>query len=138
MILFINYLVNYLIYIKKKAEINFDNPDFINELYKIFYSHQKSNWEYISKLYSDDKTNICNIVEFIDNIKKYFNIISQKYLNCIISSIKYTFLIYKKLNIEKNEYTKEEVEQIKNDLNDKYLRLFAEFDNYKRRVAKDI
>jgi molecular chaperone GrpE len=39
--------------------------------------------------------------------------------------------------IEKNEYTKEEVEQIKNDLNDKYLRLFAEFDNYKRRVAKE-
>ena len=40
--------------------------------------------------------------------------------------------------IEKNEYTKEEVDQIKTDLNDKYLRLFAEFDNYKRRVAKDI
>ena len=39
--------------------------------------------------------------------------------------------------IEKNEYTKEEVEQIKTDLNDKYLRLFAEFDNYKRRVAKE-
>jgi len=39
--------------------------------------------------------------------------------------------------IEKNEYTKEEVDQIKNDLNDKYLRLFAEFDNYKRRVAKE-
>jgi molecular chaperone GrpE len=39
--------------------------------------------------------------------------------------------------VEKNEYTKEEVEQIKTDLNDKYLRLFAEFDNYKRRVAKE-
>jgi len=39
--------------------------------------------------------------------------------------------------IEKSEYTKEEVEQIKTDLNDKYLRLFAEFDNYKRRVAKE-
>ena len=39
--------------------------------------------------------------------------------------------------IEKNEYTKEEVDQIKTDLNDKYLRLFAEFDNYKRRVAKE-
>lgn len=39
--------------------------------------------------------------------------------------------------VEKNEYTKEEVEQIKTDLNDKYLRLFAEFDNYKRRVVKE-
>jgi molecular chaperone GrpE len=39
--------------------------------------------------------------------------------------------------VEKSEYTKEEVDQIKNDLNDKYLRLFAEFDNYKRRVAKE-
>ena len=39
--------------------------------------------------------------------------------------------------VEKSEYTKEEVEQIKTDLNDKYLRLFAEFDNYKRRVAKE-
>ena len=39
--------------------------------------------------------------------------------------------------IEKSEYTKEEVEQIKTDLNDKYLRLFAEFDNYKRRVTKE-
>ena len=39
--------------------------------------------------------------------------------------------------VEKNEYTKEEVDQIKTDLNDKYLRLFAEFDNYKRRVAKE-
>jgi molecular chaperone GrpE (heat shock protein) len=40
-------------------------------------------------------------------------------------------------DVEKSEYTKEEVDQIKNDLNDKYLRLFAEFDNYKRRVAKE-
>jgi molecular chaperone GrpE len=39
--------------------------------------------------------------------------------------------------VEKSEYTKEEVDQIKTDLNDKYLRLFAEFDNYKRRVAKE-
>ena len=39
--------------------------------------------------------------------------------------------------VEKNEYTLEEVNQIKTDLNDKYLRLFAEFDNYKRRVAKE-
>jgi molecular chaperone GrpE len=39
--------------------------------------------------------------------------------------------------VEKSEYTKEEVEQIKTDLNDKYIRLFAEFDNYKRRVAKE-
>lgn len=39
--------------------------------------------------------------------------------------------------VEKNEYTSEEVEQIKSELNDKYLRLFAEFENYKRRVAKE-
>ena len=39
--------------------------------------------------------------------------------------------------VEKSEYTKEEVDQIKTDLNDKYLRLFAEFDNYKRRVSKE-
>ena len=39
--------------------------------------------------------------------------------------------------VEKSEYTKEEVDQIKTDLNDKYLRLFAEFDNYKRRVVKE-
>ena len=39
--------------------------------------------------------------------------------------------------VEKNNYSLEEVEQIKTELNDKYLRLFAEFDNYKRRVAKE-
>jgi molecular chaperone GrpE len=39
--------------------------------------------------------------------------------------------------VEKNEYTLEEVNQIKSDLNDKYLRLFADFENYKRRVAKE-
>jgi molecular chaperone GrpE len=39
--------------------------------------------------------------------------------------------------VEKNEYTLEEVNQIKTDLNDKYLRLFADFENYKRRVAKE-
>ena len=39
--------------------------------------------------------------------------------------------------VEKTEYTSEEVEQMKSELNDKYLRLFAEFDNYKRRVAKE-
>jgi molecular chaperone GrpE len=38
---------------------------------------------------------------------------------------------------EKNEYTLEEVNQIKSDLNDKYLRLFADFENYKRRAAKE-
>ena len=39
--------------------------------------------------------------------------------------------------VEKTEWTSEEVEQIKTELNDKYLRLFAEFENYKRRVAKE-
>ena len=39
--------------------------------------------------------------------------------------------------IEKNEYTKEEVEQIKTDLNDKYLRILADFENYKKRVTKE-
>jgi molecular chaperone GrpE len=39
--------------------------------------------------------------------------------------------------VEKSEYTLEEVNQIKTDLNDKYLRLFAEFENYKRRVTKE-
>jgi molecular chaperone GrpE len=39
--------------------------------------------------------------------------------------------------VEKTEWTSEEVEQIKTELNDKYLRLFAEFENYKRRIAKE-
>lgn len=34
-------------------------------------------------------------------------------------------------------FTTEEVESIKNELNDKYLRLLAEFDNYKKRVNKE-
>jgi molecular chaperone GrpE len=38
---------------------------------------------------------------------------------------------------EKTEYTPEEVEQIKTNLNDKYLRLLADFENYKKRVAKE-
>jgi len=38
---------------------------------------------------------------------------------------------------EKKEYTPEEVEQIKTNLNDKYLRLLADFENYKKRVAKE-
>ena len=86
---------------KKKAEINLDNPDFINELYKIFYSHQESTWEYISNLLNNNNDTNFNKKEFIDNIKNYFNIISQKYLNCIISSIHYTFLIYIKQEDEK-------------------------------------
>jgi molecular chaperone GrpE len=39
--------------------------------------------------------------------------------------------------VEKTEYTPQEVEEIKSDMNDKYLRLLADFDNYKRRVAKE-
>ena len=38
---------------------------------------------------------------------------------------------------EKTEYTPEEVEQIKTNLNDKYLRLLADFENYKKRVTKE-
>lgn len=32
---------------------------------------------------------------------------------------------------------KEEIELIRNELNDKYLRLYAEFENYKKRVQKE-
>lgn len=39
--------------------------------------------------------------------------------------------------VEKTEYTQEEVDQIKSEMNDKYLRLFADFENYKRRVVKE-
>jgi len=39
--------------------------------------------------------------------------------------------------VEKTEYTQEEVNQIKSEMNDKYLRLFADFENYKRRVVKE-
>jgi len=38
---------------------------------------------------------------------------------------------------EKTSYTPEEVDVIKQELNDKYLRLFAEFDNFKRRTQKE-
>ena len=38
---------------------------------------------------------------------------------------------------EKTEYTPEEVEQIKTNLNDKYLRILADFENYKKRVTKE-
>ncbi len=34
-------------------------------------------------------------------------------------------------------FTSEEVEQIQNELNDKYLRLLAEFDNFKKRSHKE-
>lgn len=37
----------------------------------------------------------------------------------------------------KINYTSDEVEEIKSELNDKYLRLFAEFENYKKRTQKD-
>ena len=39
--------------------------------------------------------------------------------------------------VEKTTYTVQEVEEIKSESNDKYLRLFAEFENYKRRVTKE-
>lgn len=38
---------------------------------------------------------------------------------------------------EKSFYTLEEVEKITSEANDRYLRLAAEFDNYKRRVQKE-
>lgn len=38
---------------------------------------------------------------------------------------------------ESKLYTSSEVDLIKNELNDKYLRLFAEFDNYKKRTQKE-
>ena len=37
----------------------------------------------------------------------------------------------------KTSFTIEEVEEIKTELNDKYLRLFADFDNYRKRVQKE-
>ena len=39
--------------------------------------------------------------------------------------------------VEKTQWTSEEVDKIKTELNDKYLRLFAEFENYKKRVNKE-
>jgi molecular chaperone GrpE len=42
-----------------------------------------------------------------------------------------------KVYVEKTEFTLQEVDEIKSDLNDKYLRLLADFDNYKRRVQKE-
>lgn len=37
----------------------------------------------------------------------------------------------------KNFYTTEEVDKIKSEADDKYLRLAAEFDNYRRRILKE-
>jgi molecular chaperone GrpE len=37
----------------------------------------------------------------------------------------------------KNFYTREEVDKIKSEADDKYLRLAAEFDNYRRRILKE-
>jgi molecular chaperone GrpE len=34
-------------------------------------------------------------------------------------------------------FTKSEVEAIKSEMNDKYLRLYADFDNYKKRAVKE-
>jgi molecular chaperone GrpE len=42
-----------------------------------------------------------------------------------------------KKNQEKSFYTTEEVDKIKLEENDKYLRLAAEFENYKRRVQRE-
>jgi len=39
--------------------------------------------------------------------------------------------------LEEKIFTETDVESIKDELNDKYLRLCAEFDNYKKRVAKE-
>lgn len=37
----------------------------------------------------------------------------------------------------KEIYTNEEVEQIKSEMNNQYLRLLADFDNYKKRINKE-
>ena len=42
-----------------------------------------------------------------------------------------------KENKEKSFYTNEEVDKVKLEANDRYLRLAAEFENYKRRVQKE-
>ena len=39
--------------------------------------------------------------------------------------------------LEKETWTQEEVNSIKSELNDKYLRLYAEFENYKKRSLKE-
>lgn len=39
--------------------------------------------------------------------------------------------------LEKESWTKEEVESIKSELSDKYLRLYAEFENFKKRTQKE-
>jgi len=39
--------------------------------------------------------------------------------------------------LEKEIWTKDEVEAIKSDLSDKYVRLYAEFENYKKRSSKE-
>lgn len=41
------------------------------------------------------------------------------------------------LTEEKSFYTTEEVKKIQNDANEKYLRLAAEFDNFKRRTQRE-
>jgi len=38
---------------------------------------------------------------------------------------------------EKTNFTVDEVDTIKKEMNDKYLRLFAEFENFKKRVQKE-
>lgn len=43
----------------------------------------------------------------------------------------------KQQNTEKSFYTTEEVEKITSEANDKYLRLAADFDNFKRRALKE-
>lgn len=43
----------------------------------------------------------------------------------------------KEQTVEKEIWTKEEVNSIKSELEDKYLRLYAEFENYKKRVQKE-
>jgi len=39
--------------------------------------------------------------------------------------------------LEKESWNKDEVESIKSELSNKYLRLYAEFENYKKRVSKE-
>jgi molecular chaperone GrpE len=60
---------------------------------------------------------------------------TQEEVQEIVSEI--TQEIFEEENSEEKTFTLDEVESIKSELNDKYLRLMAEFENYKRRVNKE-
>jgi hypothetical protein len=86
----------------ENKKINLNPVNLKDELYKIFYNDMIGNWDYISNLYIEKEINFDKSL-FLKNYNTYFNIIAEKYLNCIISSIKYTFLIYRKEINKENE-----------------------------------